>query len=184
MNPEEIQKATEELQGAVRENSTDNPHLSIDPETEKTSVLGDPANIDVPRGTYSVTFSYEDDEVTAEDKQRMKKNEQTGCWEVKMTYESKRIKPLYRGKIVISLTNLLSEIGVIRFTGYTDEIAGYTLANVFYNHTDEIAEIARMVLDLPKEQLSHMTPKSLTEFFVQLIQNEPNIISECNNFLS
>lgn len=184
MNDKEIADVTAELSGAVRENATDNPHLSIDPDTEKTSVLGDPMKVDVPRGTYSVTFSYEEDEVTAEDKQRMKLNPKTGCYEVVMNYTDKRIRPLYRGKIVITLTNLLSEIGVIKFDGYTDEIAGYTLANVFYDHTDDVAELVRMVLDVPKEQLGHITPRSLADFFVQLIKNEPNIVAECNNFLS
>lgn len=184
MVDKEIEAAAAELSGAVKNNATNNPHLSIDPDTEKTSVLGDPMEVDVPQGTYKVKFSYAEDEVTAEDRARMKLNEKTGEYEVEMTYENKRIKPLYRGKIVIILTDLLSEVGVIRFDGYTDEIAAYTLASVFYDHTDEIAELARMVLGLPKEQLAHLHPKSLGSFFVQLIKNEPNIVGECTNFLS
>lgn len=184
MNDKEVAEAAAELSGAIKENSTTNPHLSIDPDTEKTTVLGDPAEIDVPKGTYTLTFAYEEDQLTAEDKARMKFNPDTRCYEVEMTYTGKRIRPLYRGKIVIILTQLLSEIGVIKFEGYTDEVASYTLAGVFYDHTDDIVELARMVLDLPKDQLGYVTPKALGSFFVQLIKNEPNIIKECNNFLS
>lgn len=183
MDEKAIAAATAELSGAVANNLTDNPHLSVDPDTEKVSVVGDPTKVDVPKGTYHLTFSYEEDEITPDDKARMKLNEKTNCYEVEMTYTGKRIRPLYRGKIVITLTTLLSEIGVIRFEGYTDEIASYTLAGVFYDHTDDIADLARMVLDLPANQLAHITPKSLCEFFVQLIKNEPNIVAECNNFL-
>ena len=172
------------LADAIEHNASDAPHLSTDPDTQKPSVVGDPNKIEEKRGTYKITFAYPADKLTAEDKTRMKKDEKTGYYLAEMTYVDKHIKPLYRGRIVVLLTELTSKLGVIDLGGYTSEFAMESMGKVLLNDTEKIAELARMILGIPEEQVEYMMPYSLAEFFVQIFQNEPNIIGESANFLS
>lgn len=179
------QELAPQLAEAIDNNASDAPHLSTDPDTQKPSVIGDPNKIENKRGTYTVTFAYPEDQLSAEDKNRMRTDKNLpGYYLADMTYVDKRIKPLYRGRIVVLLTELTSKLGAIDLDGYTSDFSMENMGKVLLNDTDKIAELARMILGIPDDQIEYMTPYSLAQFFVQIFQNEPNIIGESANFLS
>lgn len=179
------QELAPKLAEAIENNASDAPHLSTDPDTQKPSVVGDPNKIgNERRGTYTITFAYPADQLTNEDKQRMRLDEKTGYYLADMTYVDKRIKPLYRGRIVVLLTELTAKMGAIDLEGYTSDFSTTSMGRVLLNDTDKLAELAKMILGIPDEQIEYMMPYSLANFFVQIFQNEPNIIGESANFLS
>lgn len=179
------QELAPKLADAIDNNASDTPHLSTDPDTLKPSVVGDPNKVENQRGTYSLTFAYPEDQLTAEDKARMRQDPKLkGYYLADVTYVDKRIKPLYRGRIVVLLTELTSKLGAIDLSGYTSDFSMENMGKVLLNDTEKLAELARMILGIPQEQIEYMTPYSLAHFFVQIFQNEPNIIGESANFLS
>ena len=54
---------------------------------------------------------------------------------------------------------------------------------VLVEHIEDLAEIARMVLRVPRDQFEYMNDEGLAEFFSQLLMNEPNLIKEAVVFL-
>lgn len=184
MNDKDAEKMAQKLSKAIDENATDEPALSINPKDGKPAVVGDPTKINRSKGKYSIEFAYHEDEITAEDKQRMKKAKEPGYYLLTMHYENKRIQPLYRAKIVALLTDIMVSMNLEDLDGYTSEASKYEISKAVLNKTDQIAELVRMVVGVPQDQIVHMTPRSLIDFMGQLINNEHNILKESTNFLS
>lgn len=178
-----IDQMAEAIKGGIDNNSTDAPAMSIDPKTQQVSVVGDPNNVKPTSGTYAITFTYPEDVVAPEDRGRMKKNED-GEYVATVTYEGKRVKPLHRTTIAMDLAEILG--GMDMFTddgGYTTDTLNRRAAKVFLQKIDIVADVAVKVLDIPQEQAQYMSPESLVEFFIQLMNNEPNIVKESASFL-
>lgn len=181
---ENVSEMADALRKGIDENSTDAPHMSIDPDTSKIAVVGDPTNIQPTKGTYELKFSYPESSISEEDKLKMKKNEKTGDYEVVIKYTDKRIKPIYRAKILLILTEILTNMDIVNLDGYNSDFSEDKFTRSLVNDVDKISTLAEMILDVPKEQLDYLLPQSLAMFFVQIFENEPNIIKESQNFLS
>lgn len=184
MDAKQIAQATQELKGEIDNNSQPSPYLSIDPETEKPAVVGSPTEIPISLGNYRLKFYYPPEEVSETDKKRMAYDEETGYYVAAMTFEGKRVKPLYRGKVVVMLTDIFSQAKVIRGDGYTSELDDLALGTAVLEQADKIAELAKVVLGIPANQLEYLPPNQLIVFMSQLFKNEPNILKESSNFLS
>lgn len=184
MNPKDIEKATKELKDSIDENATSAPHLSVDPKTEKPSVVGDPNEIPVGLGNYSLVFYYPPEDISEEDKKSMVLDKETGYYKAQVNYTKKRVKPLYRGKVVVMLTEIFSYAKVIRGDGYTSDLDDYALGAAVLDQIDKVAKLAQVVLGIPDSQLEYLPPNQLIKFLNQLHQNEPNILKESSNFLS
>lgn len=172
------------LKDGIENNATDAPHLSVDPESDRVSVVGNPNEINTTKGEYNVTFAYPADKVSEEDKLKMRLNQDTGYYEVDVKYVDKRIKPIYRAKILFTLIDILTNMDLMDESGYNSNVTEYAIGKALIDQTDNIATLARMILGIPDEQIQYLMPKALINFFVQIFQNEPNIIGESNNFLS
>lgn len=173
----------EKIKEAVDNNATDNPHATIDPTSGKMAVVGDATEIDVPNYAYEVEFEYTPDMLTAEDKKNCK--EIDGRFYLTLTYQNKRVKPIYRTKVVMILTRILADAMIIDAEGYSsDYVEGNMIMKILDVHLEDVLDLAHFVLGVEKSQLEYMTMPSLGIFFGDLIKNEPNIIEECVNFLS
>ena len=71
MDQKSIIDATQRLKQAVDNNSQPTPYLSVDPETETPVVVGDPNNIPLNKGEYTLVFMYSEEEISADDKAKM-----------------------------------------------------------------------------------------------------------------
>ena len=174
-------QAVEEMKKAIDENQQDSPSLNLDPKSNKMFVVGDPNNTHPTKGEYKITFEYTPDMVNEEDKKNLKYDEDRGVYLVTVTYTGKRVKPLYRTKVVTLLLNLMTEIGVMSESGYTSKIITEESGLMFVNQTEQILELASLVLGEPKERLEYAS--ELYSFVTQLMQNEPNILQETQGFL-
>lgn len=171
------------IKDAIDSNATDNPHVAIDPDTGKMAVVGDATEIETPDYKYEIEYEYTPEMLSPEDKKNCR--EQEGRYFLKLTYSNKRVKPIYRTKVVMILTRVLADALVIDAEGYSsDHIEGSMILKVLDDHLDDIIEIARMTLGVDREQLEYMTMPSLGIFFGDFMKNEPNIIEECVRFLS
>lgn len=180
LNNESIE---EKIKEAVDNNATDNPHATIDPTTGKMAVVGDATEIDVPTYAYEIEFEYTPEMLTAEDKKNCK--EIDGKYYLTLTYTNKRVKPIYRTKIVMIMTRILADAMIIDAEGYSsDYVEGSMIMKILDEHLEDVLDLAHFVLGVDKSQLEYMTMPSLGIFFGDLIKNEPNIIEECVNFLS
>lgn len=171
------------IKEAVENNIQDSPQLSIDPDNGKMAILGDANQIQPTSGDYELTFSYPADQLSEEDKAKMKPNVY-GDYNVKMTYKGHRVKPLYRTKVALLVARVMDDTGIFSDDDSikTEKMTNKT-AQVLVDHVEDLAEIAQMVLGVPRDQMEYMTPDSLAEFFNQLLANEPNIIPESLVFL-
>lgn len=167
---------------AIDRNSTDSPAMSIDEKANKLSVVGDPNVIKPTKGNYTLTFAYPADEVSEEDKAKMTLND-NGDYVATVKYEGKRVKPLYRSKIALRLAQIMVAMDVMNADGYSTEHLQNRATLILADHIEEIGEIARMTLGIPAEQMEYMQPEDLASFFVQLMDNEPNILKESVGFL-
>jgi len=184
-NPTEITNESIEakIKEAVDNNATDNPHATVDPTTGKMAVVGDATEIETPNYQYEVEFEYLPEMLTAEDKKNCR--EADGRYYLKLTYTNKRVKPIYRTKVVMILTRILADAMIIDAEGYSsDYVEGNMIMKILDEHLEDVLELAHFVLGVDREQLEYMTMPSLGIFFGDLIRNEPNIIEECVNFLS
>ena len=180
LNNESIE---EKIKEAVDNNATDNPHATIDPTSGKMAVVGDATEIDVPTYAYEIEFEYTPEMLTAEDKKNCK--EIDGKYYLTLTYTNKRVKPIYRTKIVMIMTRILADAMIIDAEGYSsDYVEGSMIMKILDEHLEDVLDLAHFVLGVDKSQLEYMTMPSLGIFFGDLIKNEPNIIEECVNFLS
>ena len=121
--------------------------------------------------------------LTADDKKSCK--EVDGRYYLTLTYQNKRVKPIYRTKVVMILTRILADAMIIDAEGYSsDYVEGNMIMKILDEHLEDVLDLAHFVLGVEKSQLEYMTMPSLGIFFGDLIKNEPNIIEECVNFLS
>lgn len=181
---EQLKLATEEFLNQVGKNKKNSPRLSIDPKTEDLAVVGDPNDIPTHPGDYKITFLYPSEELTEEDKARMVKLDVLDYYKATMEYKNKRIKPLYRGKIVNLLTQLAVDTKVLRGDGYTNELDAESLGTVLLEHTDKIGQLIHYVLGVPESQIEYMSPYEVINFLNQLLANEPNILVDSSLFLA
>lgn len=180
MSPEQVK----EMADAIENNQQDSPALTIDPKSNKMSVVGDPNNTHPTKGEYKITYEYYPDEVPDEDKPNLKHiNEgDIDVYIAEVTYTNRRVKPLYRTKVVTTLLSILGDLDVLNEDGYTAEQLNEESGKIIINHTEEILDLAVLVLDERRERLEHA--RELVTFLTQLLQNEPNIINETSNFLA
>lgn len=174
----------DDMKKAIDENDSPAPYLSVDPKTQTPAVVGDPNEIPTGAPDYSLTFMYPAEVLSEDDKAKMAKIEEINHYQAVVRYQNKRIKPLYRGKIISLLTKLLTAVEVVRGEGYTSDLDTLALGKALLEHPEDMAEIARIVLDVPESQLEYISPKSLSIFVTQLIHNEKNILKESHNFLA
>lgn len=183
MDQKAIEEASKELGEAIKNNAQPTPYLTIDPESETPAVVGNPNEVPTKSGDYIIYFYYPEEEISDLDKAKMEYDADTRCYISKVTYEKRRVKPLYRGKIVTLLTKLMTEVNVVRKDGYTEDLDLYALGQALLNNPTDIANVAKLVLDIPDSQIPYIAPKSLIGFVNQLLDNEPNILKESQNFL-
>lgn len=170
------------IKSAIDNNATDNPHPSVDLDTGKMAVVGDATEIEVPNYKYEIEFEYTKDMLTPEDMKACK--EEDGRYFLTLTYENRRVKPIYRTKVVLILTRVLADALIVDTEGYSsDFVEQNVIMKVLDEHLDDILELARMTLGVDKVQLEYMTLPSAANFFASLLKNEPNIIEECVRFL-
>lgn len=182
--PTTIEEIEGKLKDAIDTNATDNPHMAIDPEKGKMAVVGDANALEKPDYKYDIEYEYTADMLSAEDKNNLRYEEDVDRYYLTLHYEGKRVKPIYRTKVVMLLTNILADAFVVDATGYTsDQIDGQVVQKITDKHLDDVLELAHIVLGVDKEQLEYMTFFSVLDFFTRLLKNEPNIIGECVNFL-
>lgn len=174
--------AEEKVKAAIDGNAQPSPQLSLDPASSKMSVVGDPNDVKPTKGNYKLTFIYNEDEITNEDKAKMKK-QADGTYAVTVEYENRRVKPLYRTKVTLIVGRILSDMGVVTADGYNSEMLAVKATETLVDHIEDMAEVARMVLGIPREQMEYMSGDELAIFFSQLLDNEPNIIKEAVVFL-
>lgn len=174
--------AEEKVKESIDNNAQPSPQLSLDPASSKMSVVGDPNEIQPTKGDYQLTFIYEEDEVSEADKAKMKK-QADGTYAVTVKYEHRRVKPLYRTRVTLIVGRILSDMGVVTADGYNSEMLATKATETLVDHIEDMAEVARMVLGIPREQMEYMSGDELAVFFSQLLDNEPNIIKEAVVFL-
>lgn len=181
-NEPNLDAMADALKKGIDNNAKDSPRLNIDPDSQKMAVVGDPNNIKPANKPYTLVFVYPEEAVTEEDKLRMKKVD--GEYVASVSYPNVRVKPLYRTKVAMTLTGIMTDLGVITKDGYTSDMVNSITARLLTNHLVEIAELVQLVLDVPKEQIPYLNAGCLYEFFTTLLDNEPNILQEGTNFLS
>ncbi len=181
--PQQYDKPTQLVKDGIDNNAKDSPRISIDPDSQKMAVVGDPNNVKPTRGDYKLTFLYPEDEVSVGDKELMTYREATHEYAATVTYSAKRVKPLYRSKVVLLLSRIFADTEVFEKDGYTTEYLQNHIGGVLVEHIEDIAEIARMTLGVPREQVEYMDEESLAGFINQFLENEPNIMAEAANFL-
>ena len=180
-----IDKMAEAIKGGIDNNASDAPALSIDPDTQQTAVVGDPNKIKTTNGDYTIRFIYPADELSEEDKARMKKSEENDDeYIAEVKYMGKRVKPLHRTTIAMNIAEMLTKMGVLTDDGgYSTDGLGRRAARVFLDNIEILANVAKVTLDIPDDQLVYIAPDTLVEFFVQLMNNEPNLVKEAASFL-
>lgn len=180
-----IDKMAEAIKGGIDNNASDAPALSIDPDTQQTAVVGDPNKIQATSGNYVIKFVYPADQLSEDDKARMKKSEENDDeYIAEVTYVGKRVKPLHRTTVAMNLAEMLTKMGVLTDDGgYSTDGLGRRAARVFLDNIEILANVAKVTLDIPEEQIQYMSPETLVEFFVQLLNNEPNVVKEAASFL-
>lgn len=180
----ELKDMAKQLNKAIEEGMEDEtPHLSVDPKTAKPAVVGNPNALKEKRGTYTLTFAYPPEKISPEDKTHMKLHEKTGYYLAEVKYEDIFIKPLYRARIVALVVQVLADARIIDLDGYTSKQNEEIISSAFLNHTNDLIEIIKMMINVPSEQLDYLLPNQPAHFFLQLFQNEPNLVEESNNFL-
>lgn len=180
-----IDKMAEAIKGGIDSNASDAPALSIDPDTQQTAIVGDPNKIKTTNGDYVLKFIYPADQLSEEDKVRMKKStDNEDEYVAEVTYVGKRVKPLHRTTVAMNIAEMLTKMGVLTDDGgYSTDGLGRRAAKVFLENIDIIAEVAKTTLDIPDSQVQYMSPETLIEFFIQMMNNEPNLVKEAASFL-
>lgn len=180
--PKPAEAPSKDIAEAIDRNDQPSPALSIDEKSKKLSVVGDANEIKPTKGNYKLTFAYPADEVSEEDKAKMVKNAD-GDYVATVEYQNKRVKPLYRSKVALQLAKIMVAMDVMTTEGYSTEHLTEDATLALADHIEEMGEIARMTLGIPASQVEYMQPEDLAAFFVQLMDNEPNIMKESVGFL-
>ena len=149
---EPLNESAQAIKDGIDNNGQSSPSLSIDPDTNKMSIVGDPNETKPTDGYYKLNFLYPADMVSAEDKARMTYEEDTDEYRATVNYEHCRVKPLYRTKITLLVSRILADMGVIDKDGYTSDFVSNAIGEVLIDHIEDLAEIARMVLRVPRDQ--------------------------------
>lgn len=181
MTPELSNEQLAQMAQAIDNNMQDSPAISIDPKSNNVSVVGDPNNLHPTNGDYTIKYEYLPEEISATDRSMLDYDPKTKRYVGTLHYKNKRVKPLYRTKVSSILLSILTDIGVLTEEGYSSSALQAYVGEVFINHTEDILELASLVLGEKKERLEHA--QELFTFLTQLIENEPNIINETSNFL-
>lgn len=181
MTPELSNEQLAQMAQAIDNNMQDSPAISIDPKSNNVSVVGDPNNLHPTNGDYTIVYEYMPEEISATDQSMLDYDPERKIYTGTLHYKNKRVKPLYRTKVSSILLTILTDIGVLTEEGYSAKMLQAHVGDVFINHTEDILELASLVLGERKERLEHA--RELFIFLVQLIENEPNIINETSNFL-
>lgn len=184
MENSEINIMATALSEKIENNASDAPHLSIDPDTGQTAAIGDANKISSKSKDYKLTFSYEKSEIRPDELSKYQYDEKTDTYLETLSFTDKRIKPIYRAQVVLLLTQILDKVGVLLSDGYDSNVDTTKLATALYSSTDQFIELAHIILGITTEQAQHLMPLQMVDFLNQLIENEPNIIGECSNFLS
>lgn len=185
MTPDKgLQDAAKIIQKGMEDNSKDSPQMSIDPDTQKMAVVGDPNQIETTNGDYTLTFLYSADEITEADKKTMKYREETDEYAAEIKYIGKRVKPLYRQKVDLLLADIFERMGVLDQTGFDTSKVQEQTSIALLDNIDKVAEIAYVVCGIPRDQVDHLDPLELANFLAQLLANEPNILKESVAFLA
>lgn len=178
-------KATgEKLKKAMDENTQDSPSLNIDPATNKPSIVGNPNNLPQKSADYTLVFMYPPEMVKEEEKANMVLDEKTGYYKATVHYKNKRIKPLYRGSVIVRLTSIFTATGVLKEKGYKKDVESYNLGEAVFSHIDDVAALAKEILGVPEDQIEYISPQSAADFLSDLLTYEPNILNESYNFLA
>lgn len=181
---ENVDGMIDAMKKGIENNSTDAPVMSIDPKNNQVSVVGDPNRIEPTPGEYTITFSYPEADLSEEDKTKMKLNQESGEYEASVKYYSKRVKPLYRMTVSMDVADILSKADILLQDGsYTTDNITMKTVRVFLDNIEILSRVARVVLDIPEDQLGYVTPDSLIGFFIDMMSNEPNIVKEASAFL-
>lgn len=183
MTPD-MEEAAKLIKEGMEKNSQDSPQLSIDPDTQKMAVVGDPNQVQPTNGDYKLTFVYGASEVSEDDKAQMKYREDSDEYEFTVEYKGKRVKPLYRQKIDLILADVFDHMGVLDQDGYTTDVNRENTTMALLGDTDKLGEVAGIVCGLTEDQVGHLDAFGLAEFLNQLLVNEPNILKESVAFLS
>lgn len=183
MTPD-MEDAAKLIKEGMEKNDQDSPQLSIDPDTQKMAVVGDPNKTQPTNGNYKLTFIYDADEVTEEDKKNMKLRKDTNEYEVQMEFFGKRVRPLYRQKIDLILVDVFEAMDVLDKDGYTTEVTREGASISLMSNIDKLGEVAKVVCGLSDELTEHLDPFGLADFLNQLLVNEPNILKESVAFLA
>lgn len=181
-NEPDVNKMAEALKNGIDSNAQDTPRLNIDPDSQKMAVVGDPNNVKPANEPYHLIFCYPADAVSEEDKTRMLKSGDE--YVLSTTYNNVRVKPLYRTKVAMVITQILTDLHIMDEEGYSSDAVTEERAEVFVEYLPELAKLAHLILDVPENQLQYINAKSLVDFFSTILVNEPNILKEGNNFLS
>lgn len=180
----ELNPTAQGVKDAIDRNSQDSPALSLDPDSSKMSVVGDPNNTQPTTGDYKLTFLYPADSLTSDDKAKMSYHKESDEYSATVTYPHRRVKPLYRMKVTLLVARVLEDLNVINKDGYNTDMITNTAGEILIEHIEDIAEIARMVLGVPRDQMEYMDADGLAAFFNQLMDNEPNLVRESVVFLT
>lgn len=179
----ELNKEAKIIKTSIDNNASESPQISLDPESNKMSVLGDPNETQPTKGNYKLTFRYPASDISADDRTKMVYDKETDEYVANVAYESRRVKPLYRMRVTLLVSRILSDMGVLSKDGYNSDVVSNKAGEVLVDHIEDIADLARMILNVPKEQVEYMDTEGLAEFFGQLLDNEPNLIKEAVVFL-
>lgn len=184
MATNEMETMAAKLSEAIENNADDTPHLSIDPESGQMAAIGDPNKIAPRPADYTLVFSYRKDEILESEISKYKFDEKTRTYLETITFKDRRISPFKTARIEARLTKILADIGVVLRDGYDSNVDVSRLGNALIDNTDAFIQLICDVVEIPEEQVKHLMPLEMLSFLNQLLENEPNIIGECSNFLS
>lgn len=185
MSPSDAQTeaASNEIQDAINNNSQPSPHISIDPDTNKVGVVGDPNIVKPTSGDYTVEFELDEETASPEDIKMAKYNKELNKYIMTVNFKGKRVKPLYRSRVVFLILGILTSLDVMDQEGYTTSGFPSNFSSKLLSHIVEIGEIMQLVLGIDKDKIEYVSDISALSFFADLLNNEPNICKECIGFL-
>lgn len=163
----------------------DAPTPTITPDSKTTVVVGNPNEVGKKElRPYQLVFNYAADEVSEEDKEKMVYIEETDEYSIGIEYKNVRVRPLIRTKVAALFLDICLVIGVVADSGISSDSIDASTAIALIDQVEKLAQLAQLVLGLDSAQAQHINPGCLPGFFTALLENEPNLKHEGNNFLS
>lgn len=161
------------------------PTPTITPDNKTTVVVGNPNEVAKKKVLpYQLVFSYRPDEIQEEDKEKMVYVEETDEYAIGVEYKNVRVRPLNRTKVAALFLDICLVMGIVSESGITTGQIEASAAVALIDQFDKVAQLAQLILGLDDNQVMHINPGCLFDFFVTLLRNEPNLKHEGNNFLS